>query len=415
MTTVGELKAAPYNPRRISKEQLASLGRAMREFGDLSGIVLNMFTGHIVGGHQRLKNLNPKWEIEKTEIHDSTGTVATGWIQTPWGRISYREVKWAEEKEKAANLAANKMGGEFDLESVASMLRELEDFNFDLDLTGFDSKERLDLLGEGALVYPDEGNVPGPSANPKTRPGNLFILGGHRLFCGDARNGHDVAIATAGCLADCMWTDPPYGVSYVGKTKEKKQIQNDGKEYIAELIGSAFAMANSALQDGAAIYIAHPPGALSVVFGNAFIASGWRLHETLVWVKDSMVLGHSDYHYRHEPIYFGYKGGEGRRGRGGKGWYGRDDETSVFEIPRPKASEEHPTMKPVALIEIMVRNSSPRDGLVYDPFGGSGSTLLACERSGRRCAMLEIDPAYCDVIVKRWESFTGQKATIRKG
>ncbi len=127
MTTVGELKAAPYNPRRISKEQLASLGRAMREFGDLSGIVLNMFTGHIVGGHQRLKNLNPKWEIEKTEIHDSTGTVATGWIQTPWGRISYREVKWAEEKEKAANLAANKMGGEFDLESVASMLREQQD------------------------------------------------------------------------------------------------------------------------------------------------------------------------------------------------------------------------------------------------------------------------------------------------
>ena len=169
-------------------------------------------------------------------------------------------------------------------------------------------------------------------------------------------------------------------------------------------------MADDVLAQGAAIYVAHPAGALSVTFGNAFIQRGWRLHETLIWVKDSMVLGHSDYHLKHESIIFGYKPGEGRYGRGGKGWYGRDDEVSVFEMPRPKSSEDHPTMKPVALVDQMVRNSCPQGGLVYEPFSGSGTTIIACERSGRRCHAMELDPIYCDVAVKRWERFTGQKA-----
>jgi DNA modification methylase len=164
------------------------------------------------------------------------------------------------------------------------------------------------------------------------------------------------------------------------------------------------------LADGAAIYVAHPAGALSVVFAQRFLAQGWRLHQTLVWVKDSLVPGHSDYQYRHEPVLFGYKAAQGRRGRGSSGWYGGNDCSSVFEVPRPKASPDHPTSKPVALVEAMVKNSSRSGEVVLDPFLGSGSTLIACERLGRHCYGIELDPRYVDVAVKRWETFTGRKA-----
>jgi DNA modification methylase len=172
-----------------------------------------------------------------------------------------------------------------------------------------------------------------------------------------------------------MWTDPPYGVSYVGKTKNKLTIQNDGAAGLEQFLLKAFSSANAqALADGAAVYVAHPAGVLQRDFTKAFVSSGWRIHQTLVWVKDSMVMGHSDYHYRHEPILFGYKLGKGRRGRGGAGWYGDNSQTSIFEVPRPKASEEHPTMKPPALVGRMIGNSCPKGGLVFDPFLGSGTT-----------------------------------------
>jgi DNA modification methylase len=147
-----------------------------------------------------------------------------------------------------------------------------------------------------------------------------------------------------------------------------------------------------------------------VTFGRIFLERGWRLHETLVWVKDSMVLGHSDYHYRHEPILFGYTQGGGKRGRGARGWYGDNSQTSVLEFARPKASPEHPTCKPVDLIERCLLNSSATAASVYDPFAGSGSTLIACENLGRSCYATELDRGYCDVIIDRWERHTGAKA-----
>jgi DNA modification methylase len=408
---VAEIKPAAYNPRKISKAQLEALGKAMREFGDLSGIVVNRRTGHLVGGHQRVKHLDPKWAIEKSVAEDSTGTVADGWIQTPWGRIGYREVDWPEGKEKAANLAANKHGGEFDMPSVKELFKSID---IDLDLTGFLRDERDHIIGNGHDGLDDSEDAVPALAKPKTKIGDLYVLGSHRLLCGDATNADHAWRLMEDRRASLMWTDPPYGVSYVGKTKAKKTIQNDGEGDIEGLLKMAFSWANQVLAPGAAIYVAHPPGALSVTFGKAFLFAGWRLHQTLVWVKDSMVLGYSDYHYRHEPIYFGYKNGEGRYGRGGLGWHGRNDETSVFEIPRPKASEDHPTMKPVALVEQMVRNSSETGAFVYDPFSGSGTTLIACERTGRHCFAMEIDPAYCDVVVKRWEKLTGQKAAVKR-
>jgi len=209
-----------------------------------------------------------------------------------------------------------------------------------------------------------------------------------------------------GDRADCMWTDPPYGVNYTGKTKDALTISNDGADDLPSLLAGAYAVATAALKPGSAVYVAHPPGGLHRVFLEAFFAAGWKFHEGLVWDKGTMVLGHSDYHFRHEPIMYGYTAGEGRRGRGGAGWYGDNSQTSVFEIPKPSRSEDHPTMKPVALVTAMLANSCPRKGLVYEPFGGSGTTLIAAHELGMRAAVVELDPRYADVILRRAEAFT---------
>ncbi len=176
-----------------------------------------------------------------------------------------------------------------------------------------------------------------------------------------------------------------------------------------KLLADSFTQIDRVLAPGAPLYVAHPAGPLSVTFAKAF-AERWQLRQTLVWVKDSIVLGHGDYHYQHEPILYGYKPGEGRRGRGGAGWFGDNAQSSVLSVDRPRASREHPTMKPPALIERALQNSSARRALVLDPFAGSGSTLEACERTGRRARLIELDPRFCDVTVDRFERTTGRKA-----
>lgn len=301
--------------------------------------------------------------------------------------------------------------------------------------TGFDEHALLQLIARDGATDPDE--VPELPAKPSTRPGDVYELGDHRLLCGDATKPEDVRRVVGEALAQMLWTDPPYGVDYVGGTKARKRIRNDHAAGLTALLEAAFAGADTALEPGAAIYVAHPAGSHSLVFGNCFSAQGWRLHQELVWVKDAMVLGRSDYHYRHEgvsyggkdgadplepdrdelegdhehvPILYGYTAGGGRRGRGTDHWWGDNRQTSVLYVPRPKASREHPTMKPVQLVEIALRNSSHHGHTVLDPFAGSGSTLVACERLERRARCIELDPAYCDVIVERWKQHTGGKA-----
>lgn len=416
-TIAGDLQEAPYNPRKISKDQLEVLGKSLKEHGDLGAIVFNIRTGRLVGGHQRVKHLDPSWPIQKTAVTEDngTGTIAVGAILTPWGPLMYREVDWSETKEKVANIAANKIGGDFDIPKLKELLVELDAGDVDLLMTGFDEAELKKLIDwDGGSAAGADGEVPKVGKVAVANLGDVYMLDNHRVMCGDSTNAIHVKTLIDGAPARCMWTDPPYGVSYEGKTKDKLKIQNDGAEGLDALLEGAFSAADGeALQDGAAIYIAHPAGQLSLVFDNCFVAQGWRLHQTLIWVKDSMVLGHSDYHFKHEPITFGYKKGEGRLGRGGTGWFGPNDCTSVFEVPRPKASPDHPTSKPVELIEAMLLNSTQREDIVFDPFGGSGSTLIACERMTRQCRMMELDPLYVDVIVKRWEQATGKKAVLR--
>jgi site-specific DNA-methyltransferase (adenine-specific) len=195
-----------------------------------------------------------------------------------------------------------------------------------------------------------------------------------------------------GTQAVCLWTDPPYGVAYTGKTADALTITGDGADGLGELLAGAFACLSGVLDD-----------------------AGWRFHQALVWVKDVFVLGHSDYHYRHEDILYGYLPGEGRSGRGdhaGTRWCGDHSQDTVLEIPRRRRSTEHPTTKPVELITRCLGNSAPIGGIVLDPFAGSGSTLIACCQTGRVARLCEIDPGYVDVIVRRWSQFTGQMPVL---
>ena len=387
---------ASYNARRISDHDLQALRRSLREFGTVEPIVVNRRTGRIVGGHQRVKAAEAEGIEKLPVVH----------------------VDLDEAQERQLNLALNRIHGEFDPEALSGVLAELKQLGADLELTGFSDEELTDLLGlveepKDGLTDPD--SVP-EEVTPRTQLGDLWLLdGGHRIFCGDATSANAVQTVMGEDRAVCLWTDPPYGVSYVGKTKKALQIQNDGAEGLQDLLAAAFERAKDALAPGAALYVSHPAGALGVVFGQCFVKAGWRLHQTLVWIKDSLVLGHSDYHYRHEPILFGYHPGGRRRGRGAEGWYGTNSEDSVFEIPRPKASPDHPTCKPVALVTQHPKNSSEMGDVILDPFLGSGTTLIAAERLGRRCYGLELEPKYCDVAVSRWEQFTGKRAEQHKG
>lgn len=276
-------------------------------------------------------------------------------------------------------------------------------------------RELLDDLARAArlpigvgLADPEE--IPPVPAAPRTRPGDLWGLGSHRLLCADATDRSALERLLEDVRAGVLWTDPPYGVEYTGKTQRVLRIANDDREGLSSLLRRSFAAADAVLRPGAAIYICHPAGPLSVRFASAFLEAGWELRQSLVWVKDAMVLGHGDYHYRHEPILYGSKPGAGRWGRGHKGWYGGNAETSVLEISRPRASREHPTAKPVELVRHLLQNSSTEDDAILDPFLGSGTTLIGAEQLRRRCFGIELDPAYVDVAISRWQAFTGTTA-----
>jgi DNA modification methylase len=255
-------------------------------------------------------------------------------------------------------------------------------------------------------LHADPDHLP-EAVEPRTSPGDLWLLGEHRLLCADATQAEAFPRLMEGERAHVLWTDPPYGVDYTGKTPDALKIAGDKAAGLTELLRSSFAAAGSFLAPGAAIYLCHPAGREGLIFLEAFRAQGWRLHQGLVWVKDVMVLGHADYHYRHEPIAYGYAPGGRRPGRGRAGWYGGNSQDSVMEIPRPKASREHPTIKPVELVRRCLENSSVPGDVVLDPFCGSGTTLIACEMLGRRGFGVELDPRYVDVAVERFEDLTG--------
>lgn len=256
---------------------------------------------------------------------------------------------------------------------------------------------------------PDE--VPPVPTKPRTEPGDLYELGSHRVLCADARSPEAISLLMGQENARLMVTDPPFGISYVGKTGRALRIRGDEAEATPELLQGVFTAVAPVLAPGAALYLFHPAGPAQATFLHAFDSQGWELRQSLVWLKNAIVLGHADYHYQHEPILYGNTPSPKRFGRGASGWYGGHAESSVIEVPRPSSSPEHPTAKPVELIRRLVANSSAPGDVVLDPFLGSGSALIACELTGRRCFGIDVDPAYTDVAVSRWESFTGRQAT----
>lgn len=384
-----QLLAHPANWRIHPKNQQDALTGVLNEIGWIQSVIVNQRTGFVIDGHLRvalaISHNEPEVPVVYVDLSDEEEALALASI------------------DPISAMAAT------DKELLDSLLRDVSSADAGVQAMLSDLAEKNGLDYGGASPEPGEGGDefdPTPDEGPtRCQPGDLWLIGGkHRLLCGDSTNPADVARLMGNDRAAMMWTDPPYGVDYVGKTKEALTIRNDLKGGLEGLLTDSFGAANDALDDGAAIYIAHPAGALSVTFGNCFVAQGWRLHQTLTWVKNSMVLGHSDYHYKHEPILFGYKPANGRRGRGGEGWYGPNNAVSVFEVDRPSRSEDHPTMKPIDPISPMIENSSQQGDVVYDPFLGSGSTLIAAHRTGRTCYGLELDPKYADVILRRAEA-----------
>jgi DNA modification methylase len=276
---------------------------------------------------------------------------------------------------------------------------------------GWSSAELDKILAVGAVgaaggANEAETDSPAEELQKKWRTelGQLWQCGRHRLLIGDSRLSEAASKTMGGAQARWMWTDPPYGVSYVGKTKDALEIENDGSKDLPALLARAFGAADAMLAMGSPIYVAHPAGAQSVKFHEAFIAIGWHLHQTVIWVKDAMVLGHSDYHFRHEPIIYGWKGKN-------RSWFGGRNKTSVLEYARPKRSDMHPTMKPVQLVVDCLKNSAPAGSIGYEPFAGSGTTMVAAEQCDLSCNAIELDPKFAAVTLERL-SLLGVKPII---
>jgi site-specific DNA-methyltransferase (adenine-specific) len=385
------------NPRR-NDDAVAAVAQSIQRFGFGAPILARRVNGEIIAGHTR-------WKAAQ---------------QLGLDRVPVRFLDLDPVDAHLLALADNRLSEDasWNDEMLSAVLADLKAHQADLAATGFTDQELAELLAD-ADAAADAGETPEPElsradelqAKWGTASGQLWTIPSlacagkaHRLLCGDSTNSADVARLLGDERADCMWTDPPYGVAYVGKTKAKLTIANDTLtgEKLYEFLCAAFVAADQhALVEGAAIYIAHPSGAASIQFLLAVEHTGWRIHQGLVWVKDRFALGHSDYHLAHEPLLLCYSPAKGRRGRGGEGWYSDNSQSSVFNVARPSVSDEHPTTKPVDLIVPMIRNSSPPGGRVYEPFSGSGSTMAACEATGRTCRAIELDPKYVAVALER--------------
>lgn len=418
MVTITERPVAsliPYarNPRK-NDDAVDRMLASIREYGFKIPILCKT-DGTIIDGHLRLKAAHKLGlpSVPTIECDD-----------------------WSDDQIKAFRLMANRSvtWADWDNELVAMELRDLQAAGYELAHTGFDSHELDEFLVPDAPMDEAPAIVPAMT-EPITQPGDVWTMGPHRLLCGDSTDADTVRRLMGDDLADLVFTDPPYGVDYVGKTADALTIENDnlGDEGTRELI--ARATRAWPLKPGAAWYVCSPAGHTETAFRLGLQDAGEQLRQTLVWVKQHFVMGRQDYHWRHESILYGWRAG-------GSHYflpdftqdtvlddaadpsaltkaqllallkeYQRRERTTTWNEDRPAASREHPTMKPIPLIAKAIRNSSQRGQIVFDGFAGSGNTLLAAHQLERRCYAVELDPRYCDVIVQRWQDETKQEAT----
>jgi DNA modification methylase len=391
---ISDLNPAPYNPRQLTEKQAADLGKSLDRFDLADPIIINR-NNTIIGGHQRINILRLRG-VEEIDV-----------------RVPERDL--TEEEERELNVRLNKNLGEWDFDALA---------NFDEDMLkdiGFEGKEldRIFQLDESA----DADEAPELRNETDIKRGDIFTLGDHRLMCGDSTESSDVAALMAGEKADLVFTDPPYGARItefmqdahgINRTKHWDMIEGDQHEdeELQAFLEKAFRNISAHAKDNAAWYIWHAmlTQGFFAAAAAAAAAADLLINRQIVWVKPALILAFGDYHWRHELCFYGWRKGHK------PDFFGARNETTVWDVDfdgskRMDSKERvHPTQKPVALAEKAILNSSPRDGIVIDLFGGSGTTLIGCEKTIRKCRMMELTPNFCQVIIDRWEKFTGKKA-----
>ena len=375
---IDKLKAATYNPRKDLKPgdiEYEKLKKSIETFGYVEPVLWNRRTGNIIGGHQRFKVL----------------------VELGQKEIDCVVVDMDLTDEKALNIALNKVSGEWDKDKLMLLITDLQGSDFDVSLTGFDSIE-LDALFIDSLkedIKEDDFDVEAELKKPAfSKQGDVWLLGPHRLTCGDSTKADTFTALMDGKLANLVVTDPPYNVNYEG-TAGKIKNDNMNNEAFYSFLLAAFKNTEAAIAKDASIYVFHADTE-GLNFRKSFSEAGFYLSGTCIWKKQSLVLGRSPYQWQHEPVLFGWK-------KSGKhNWYADRKQTTIWEFEKPKKNADHPTMKPVALVAYPILNSSLSNCIVLDPFGGSGSTLIACEQTDRICYMIELDEKYCDVIVNRY-------------
>ncbi len=379
----------PVNARKHNERNIEEICRSLREFGQHAPLVVQRSTGRVLVGNGRMEAMGRLgWKDAWVVFTDDDNVTA---------------VRRALADNRTAELA------DWDENILSELVRSLGE---DVEIPGWTEEELAALSAlnpepvEG-LEDPDE--VPPAPDEPTTKPGDLWILGEHRLLCGDSTDRRLVERLLAGEAADLFLTDPPYNVNYEGKTKSAMKIANDDMDdaLFVDFLRTAFSAADAVLKPGAVFYIWHADTA-GLNFRLACRDVGWTVRQCLVWNKNSLVMSRQDYHWKHEPCLYGWKDGAGHL------WASDRKQTTVLDFDRPSKSEEHPTMKPVALFEYQLLNNTKGKDLVLDLFSGSGTTVIACERQGRRARVMEIAPRYCDVAVRRWEAFTGKEAVLEK-
>ncbi|VTR92494.1 adenine methyltransferase : ParB-like partition protein OS=Sutterella wadsworthensis 2_1_59BFAA GN=HMPREF9465_00225 PE=4 SV=1: ParBc: N6_N4_Mtase [Gemmata massiliana] len=385
MRPIGSIRPYENNPRS-NDTAVTAVVASIRAFGFRQPVVVDE-SDVIIVGHTRYKAAL-QLGLTEVPVHVARGL-------TPEQARAYRLAD-----NQTATLAT------WDDDRLAQELVALQGADYDVSLTGFPEDELLRLLtAPPAEPAGDPDDVPEPPADPATRPGDLWLLGRHRLLCGDATKLEDLARLLPDGPADTLLTDPPYNVAYSGKTADALTIANDDMtaEQYRTFLASALGTALRHLSPGGAFYVWHADLAgLDVRLACA--SAGLAVRQCLVWVKSALVLGRQDYQWRHEPCLYGWADGAPHT------WLSDRAQTTVLEFDKPAKNADHPTPKPVALFEYLINNSCPKSGVVLDPFAGSGTTLVAAEQTGRTAALVELDPRYCDVIVSRFESVTGRSA-----
>jgi DNA modification methylase len=385
---VADLLPYARNSRTHSDAQVAQIAASIREWGWTMPILVDE-AGNVIAGHGRIM------AAQKLGIEDVPCMTASG---------------WSEAKRRAYVIADNKLAlnAGWDNEMLAVEFSDLKEMGFDLKLTGFEAAE-IDALfpDEPSAGLTDEDAVPEAPEQPVTVEGDVWLLGRHRLMCGDSTSIEQMERLCKGQLVDMWLTDPPYNVAYEGGTKEKLTIKNDSmsNDSFRQFLRDAYSAADAVMKKGAVFYIWHADSE-GYNFRGAASDINWTVRQCLIWKKSSLVLGRQDYQWMHEPCLYGWKDGASHL------WASDRKQTTILEFAKPSRNGEHPTMKPVELFEYQMLNNTKGSDLVLDSFAGSGTTAIACEKHGRNARLMELDPRYCDVIIKRWQDFTGQQATL---